>query len=90
MTMRNTLLTLIKNIHTALNELYEGGNYVHSEQNTDGTEDICGHVAASRHLDDFQLGQAYAYVECLEILQTCEQLRPLGLDYDAESRYPLK
>ena len=89
MNIRNTLLILIKNIHTALDEIYYEGNCAHSEQNTGGTEVIGGHDTVSRHLDDFQLGQAYAYVECLEILQTCEQLRQLGLEYDIESRYPL-
>ena len=39
---------------------------------------------------DFLLGQIYAYVECLEILQLCPAFRRLGIDYDVEKRYPLK
>ena len=38
---------------------------------------------------DFALGQIYAYLECLEILQGCPDFRKLGLDYDIEKRFPL-
>ena len=40
-------------------------------------------------LEDFCLGQIYAYVECLEILQLCPSFRNLGLDYDIEKKFPL-
>ena len=39
--------------------------------------------------DNFCLGQIYAYVECLEILQLCPSFRNLGLDYDIEKKFPL-
>ena len=39
--------------------------------------------------NDFCLGQIYAYVECLEILQLCPSFRNLGLDYDIEKKFPL-
>lgn len=80
MTIQKTLILLIENIHTTLDELYYGCNYPH----TDAASNI-----NTRHLNDFQLGQAYAYVECLEILQLCEQLCSLDLDYEIEARYPL-
>ena len=38
--------------------------------------------------NDFCLGQIYAYVECLEILQLCPSFRNLGLDYDIEKKFP--
>ena len=85
MDIHNTLLLLIKNIHTALDELYDEGDCAHAKLNTGGAR--AGTECPLS--DDFLLGQAYAYVECLEILQTCAQLRTLGLDYDIESRYPL-
>ena len=84
----NTILKLIKNIHTALDELYDGSTCTHAEQNTSGAEEMDVHTKRLIS-NDFLLGQAYAYVECLEILQKCAQLRMLGLDYDIESRYPL-
>ena len=37
--------------------------------------------------DDFALGQRYAYLECLEILQLCPAFRRLGIAYDTERRY---
>ena len=40
-------------------------------------------------ISDFALGQIYAYLECLEILQCCPDFRKLGLDYDIEKRFPL-
>ena len=39
--------------------------------------------------NDFCLGQIYAYVECLEILQLFPSFRNLGLDYDIEKKFPL-
>ena len=39
--------------------------------------------------NNFCLGQIYAYVECLEILQLCPSFRSLGLDYDIEKRFPI-
>ena len=39
--------------------------------------------------NDFCLGQIYAYVECLEILQLCPSFRNLGLNYDIEKKFPL-
>lgn len=39
-------------------------------------------------ISDFALGQIYAYLECLEILQCCPDFRKLGLDYDIEKRFP--
>ena len=41
------------------------------------------------NISDFALGQIYAYLECLEILQGCPEFRKLGLDYDIEKRFPL-
>ena len=41
------------------------------------------------YISDFALGQIYAYLECLEILQCCPDFRKLGLDYDIEKRFPL-
>ena len=38
--------------------------------------------------DDFALGQRYAYLECLEILQLCPAFRRPGIAYDTERRYP--
>ena len=40
-------------------------------------------------ISDFALGQIYAYLECLEILQGCPAFRNLGKDYDIEKRFPL-
>lgn len=40
-------------------------------------------------ISDFALGQIYAYLECLEILQCCPEFRKLGLDYNIEKRFPL-
>ena len=40
-------------------------------------------------ISDFALGQIYAYLECLEILQCRPDFRKLGLDYDIEKRFPL-
>ncbi len=40
-------------------------------------------------ISDFALGQIYAYLECLEILQCCPAFRKLGLDYNIEKRFPL-
>ena len=37
--------------------------------------------------DDFALGQRYAYLECLEILQLCPAFRRPGIAYDTERRY---
>ena len=39
--------------------------------------------------DRFFLGEKYAYVECLEIIQNWSEARKRGLDYDIESRFPL-
>ena len=39
--------------------------------------------------NDFCLGQIYAFVECLEILQLCPSFRNLGLDYDIKKSFPL-
>ncbi len=39
--------------------------------------------------NDFCLGQIYAYVECLEILQLCPSFSNLGLNYDIEKKFPL-
>lgn len=39
---------------------------------------------------DFLLGQIYAYVECLEILQQCPSFRKMGLDYTIEDKFPLE
>lgn len=35
----------------------------------------------------FIKGERIAYIECLEILQQCEDYKKLGLDYDIEARY---
>ena len=39
--------------------------------------------------DPFCLGQRYAYVECLEIIQQWEKAASAGLDYVVEDRFPL-
>ena len=39
--------------------------------------------------NDFCIGQIYAYVECLEILQLCPAFCVFGLDYDIEKKFPL-
>lgn len=39
--------------------------------------------------DRFFLGEKYAYVECLEIIQEWENAKFLGLDYDVEKRFPI-
>lgn len=85
MEIRNILMLLIKNIHTTIDELYDSGNCSCKAENADSSDN----KPDNHSLNDFQLGQAYAYVECLEILQSCEQLSALGLDYNIESRYPL-
>ena len=40
--------------------------------------------------DDFAIGEKYAWVECLEILQTFKCAKKLGLDYNIEERFPPK
>lgn len=39
--------------------------------------------------NDFAVGQIYAYVECLEILQLCPALHSHLLNYDIEQKFPL-
>lgn len=38
---------------------------------------------------DFFVGEKYAYVECLEIIQEWEMANKLGLDYNIEERFPI-
>lgn len=37
----------------------------------------------------FFLGEKYAYVECLEMVQTWNEAKTRGLDYNIERRFPL-
>ena len=39
--------------------------------------------------EEFFLGEKYAYVECLEIIQEWEKAKALGLNYDIEKRFPI-
>ena len=39
--------------------------------------------------DDFILGQTYAYVEYLELLQNRVNPAEFGIDFDIEKRFPL-
>lgn len=39
--------------------------------------------------EDFAIGQVYAYIDCLEILQSCPAFRKLGLNYEIEKRFPV-
>ncbi len=39
--------------------------------------------------NEFEKGQIYAYVECLEVLQLNRGIRASLLDYDIEEKYPL-
>lgn len=39
--------------------------------------------------DDFILGQKYAYVECLELLQSLADSSALHIDFVIENKYPL-
>ena len=38
---------------------------------------------------DFLIGQIYAYVECLEVLQGCATIRREFLNYEIEEKFPL-
>lgn len=38
---------------------------------------------------DFLIGQIYAYVECLEVLQGCAEIRRELLNYEIEEKFPL-
>ena len=40
--------------------------------------------------DDFILGQKYAYVECLELLQRLASPSELHIDFAIEDKYPLE
>lgn len=40
--------------------------------------------------DDFVLGQKYAYVECLELLQSLADSSALHIDFSIENKYPLE
>ena len=40
--------------------------------------------------DDFVLGQKYAYVECLELLQSLTDSSALHIDFTIENKYPLE
>lgn len=40
-------------------------------------------------MNDFILGQKYAFIECLEILQAFQLAKYFGLDYDIEDKFPL-
>lgn len=39
--------------------------------------------------DDFILGQKYAYVECLELLQNLTNSSALHIDFKIENKYPI-
>lgn len=38
---------------------------------------------------DFSIGEKYAYIECLEIIQKWEKASDAGLNYDIEKRFPV-
>lgn len=38
---------------------------------------------------DFSIGEKYAYIECLEIIQKWEKAGEAGLNYDIEKRFPI-
>ena len=38
---------------------------------------------------DFFIGEKYAYIECLEIIQKWEKASEAGLDYNIEKRFPV-
>ncbi len=38
---------------------------------------------------DFSIGEKYAYIECLEIIQKWEKAGEAGLNYDIEKRFPV-
>ena len=40
--------------------------------------------------DDFAVGEKYAWVICLELMQKFRGAKKLGLDYDIEERFPPK
>ena len=46
--------------------------------------------SGKEYVEDFALGQIYAYVECLEILQICPAFRQCGLNYEIEKRFPVR
>lgn len=50
-------------------------------------EDI--YESGRERCEDFALGQIYAYVECLEILQLSPKFRKMGLDYEIETQFPI-
>ncbi len=37
----------------------------------------------------FEYGEKYAYIECLEFLQWWEKANENGLDFDIEKRFPI-
>lgn len=39
--------------------------------------------------NQFLCGEKYAYVECLEVIQSWGRAADFGLDYDIEERFPL-
>mgnify|MGYP005785885017 FL=1 len=70
---------------------------LHSQMKNDVLRALAEHILSS--LDeltdvplggDFILGQKYAYVECLELLQCLASPSELHIDFVIEDKYPLE
>ena len=70
---------------------------LHSQMSNDVLRTLAEHILSS--LDeltaaalggDFILGQKYAYVECLELLQRLASPSELHIDFVIEDKYPLE
>lgn len=70
---------------------------LHSQMKNDVLRALAEHILSS--LDeltdvplggDFILGQKYAYVECLELLQRLASPSELHIDFVIEDKYPLE
>lgn len=70
---------------------------LHSQMKNDVLRALAEHILSS--LDeltdvplggDFILGQKYAYVECLELLQYLADPSELHIDFAIEDKYPLE
>ena len=70
---------------------------LHSQMKNDVLRTLTEHILSS--LDeltagalegDFILGQKYAYVECLELLQSLADPSELHIDFVIEEKYPLE
>lgn len=56
----------------------------------DSIQNALDDLTSADEINEFQRGQLYAYVECLEILQLYPKSSKLGIDYDIETKFPLK